>query len=728
MAKIFRRAALFLVFCIPAVAHSQAARVIDSLYAVLESHPARDTERVHTLLRIADRITSGNPDKAIRLLTESGSIADEIQYKKGKAYSLLYSSNAFIAKGQYQTGLLYSKQSMAVFESLNNKYGMGDCYHNYARCYFYLGDYDKAISNYKTAISSGEQTNDWGRQSGSLNALGVVYTKQGELDKAMECHKKALEIDQKQKNNPFGIASDLANIGTLLKNKGDYAAALEYYLQARDLKRQVGDQRGVGSLTGNIGMLYSELGKNAEAMEYHTKAAEIWEKIGNRSGLATTYNNIGVVYMNSQQYGQARKYFTDGLNINNALKDRYGSALGHTNLGTLDIFAEDYPAAMKHFQQAVNIHEKLKNRKELSYDYLKMGKIFRLTKQYDKALEYADKGSAIAVNLGLLDFQKDFSLLRSEIYSDQKQYKLAYENQVKHNLLQDSILRKNVYAGVADVKYKNVYKEKLNSSKTREDKLQKTVRSKDGELQLSQQQKAWWIAGSLCLLIVLGFVIALLKIRKVKMENKQLLTEQKLRRSQMNPHFIFNSIQNIRSLIHDGQEKQAVDYLNQFSKLTRQILESSNENYTSLADEIELIENYISIQRLLYDNAFEYKVNIDESIDAESIFLPPMLTQPFIENAIKHGLSDKKDNGLLNINFDRKGDKLFFEISDNGAGFNDVKEPGSHKSMAMDITRERLVNYTKNPDFVVHADNIFDRDRKIVGAKVAFEIPYIYEN
>ncbi|UPT69978.1 MAG: histidine kinase [Flavobacterium sp. JAD_PAG50586_2] len=204
--------------------------------------------------------------------------------------------------------------------------------------------------------------------------------------------------------------------------------------------------------------------------------------------------------------------------------------------------------------------------------------------------------------------------------------------------------------------------------------------------------------------------------------------KQKFLISQMNPHFIFNSLQNIRNLIYNKQDDTAVTYLDKFSKLTRQILENSNENYISLAEEIEMTRNYLAIQQLLYDKAFDFKITVENTIDTESVFVPPMLTQPFIENAIKHGLGTKEAGGRVDIAYYPDGNKLLFEVTDNGKGFDTVRNEGSHKSMATEITRERLVNYTKNQDFIVHAANAVDKDNNVTGAKVTFEIPYMQDN
>jgi sensor histidine kinase YesM len=196
----------------------------------------------------------------------------------------------------------------------------------------------------------------------------------------------------------------------------------------------------------------------------------------------------------------------------------------------------------------------------------------------------------------------------------------------------------------------------------------------------------------------------------------------------MNPHFIFNSIDNIQSLIYNKQDQEAVSYLTKFSKLTRQILENSNENYIPLSEELMMIDNYLVIQQLLYNNTFDFSITVEDEIDAETILLPPMLTQPFIENAIKHGIQNKMVGGSIDILFSLKDSKLYFEVKDNGSGFKNVPKAENHKSLAMIITKERLNIYTKKSDFTVLTENVLDQHEKVIGAKVIFEIPYIYEN
>ena len=237
-------------------------------------------------------------------------------------------------------------------------------------------------------------------------------------------------------------------------------------------------------------------------------------------------------------------------------------------------------------------------------------------------------------------------------------------------------------------------------------------------------------------LLILGVLFLVMYYQNyfLKLKQKEILVQfekneikQKLLLSQMNPHFIFNSIDMIQSLIYSKQENEAILYLTKFSKLTRQILENSSENYIYFEDEIEMLHNYMTIQLLLYSDSFDYEIIIDENIVQESILLPPMLTQPFIENAIKHGLKNNGIKGDIKISFSLNKEVLFFLITDNGVGFSEQKENIDHKSLAVKITKERLESMSKNKSHTIISENIINQKNDIVGAKVSFEIPYIYE-
>lgn len=715
MIKLF--AALLLLFFIFSNSYGQDQN-IDSLQNILNSYSKKDTVRVNLLNKIATVVHTTDTERALKVLNESKNLAHDLSYKKGEAYSLLYTGRTLINKTNYTQSITYFQNSLKLYEEIKDKEGIADCFLNIGRGYYYLADFPKALENFKRAAVISEEAGKPKILSNALMVSGMIYCAQGDHEKGLENYKRAIQIDEKS-GNKKGLSAVLINLANLYKQQGDYTLALESYNKSLEIKKQLNDEYGIASNLNNIGTLYQEMENYKEALTYYYKALPIFEKLNNTNSVLGCLSNIGIILMYEKD-PKALDVFKKALRLSEKVNNVANYALVTANIGGYYYLNNDYDESLRYYNKAVKIQQQLGAKRELSYSYLNIGRIYYAQKEYDKALQIANEGMALAKELNLLNYQTDFSLLLSEIYYSTKQYKLAYENSQAHKKLNDSIYKKENYDKLAQIKYQYAYKDTLKSANQNLSFLKKTVKS-------IHEQRKWLMIGFISLLIVLGFVIALLKIRRVKMKNQQLLLEQKLLITQMNPHFIFNSIDNIQSLIYNKQDEEAVNYLTKFSKLTRQILENSTENYISLAEELEMIENYLVIQQLLYNNKFDYELKVEDTIDTEALLLPPMLTQPFIENAIKHGLNNKTEKGRIDINFYLKGNKLFFNVSDNGTGFNDSKKHENHKSLAMTITKERLVNYTKNQDFVVHTDNIKDLNGNSIGAEVTFEIPYIYE-
>lgn len=685
----------------------------------LQTYVKKDTIRVNLLNAAATKIAASDVEKALQLYQESGSLSEALHYKKGKANSLFLAGRAQMSRGAYLSAVNYFQDALPIFQELKDKEGISNCYLNAGRSYFNLGDFSKALDQAERAASISEEAGKLKIFSASLMIMGMAHNKLGNRDKSLELYKKAIAIDEKS-GNKKGLSAVLINVANQYKEQGDYTRALESYNRSIDLKKQLGDEYGVATNLNNVGTLYQDMENYKAALPYFQQALPIFEKLNRTQDVLGCMSNIGLILM-YQNNPKALPLFKKALHLSEQAVDLNNRSIFTTNLGAYYYLNHNFDESLRYYEKSVKLQKQLGSKKELSNSYLNLGRIYYAKKDYEKALLFAKQGNAIARELQLVSYQMDFSALLSEIYYSIKEYKLAFESGQAHKMLSDSVYNKENIDKLSQIKYKYAYKDTLNSANKNVTVLKKTVQTID-------TQRKWLLIGFGCLLVVLGFVTALLKIRKVKMQNQQLLLEQKLLITQMNPHFIFNSIDNIQSLIYNKQDQDAVNYLGKFSKLTRQILENSTQNYISLAEEIEMIENYLVIQQLLYNNKFDYSLTVAEAIDPETLLLPPMLTQPFIENAIKHGLNNKTEKGKIDINFYLKGAKLFFNIADNGTGFSTTKKPENHKSLAMTITKERLVNYTKNQDFEVQTDNIIDENENVIGAKVAFEIPYIYES
>lgn len=253
----------------------------------------------------------------------------------------------------------------------------------------------------------------------------------------------------------------------------------------------------------------------------------------------------------------------------------------------------------------------------------------------------------------------------------------------------------------------------------------------------------WWFIVSM---IVIGAAIILIifkwRVNRIKAkaeeEQKQLQLEkevveleQKALRLQMNPHFIFNALNSIQSQIGTDNEQAARYYLAKFSRLMRQILDNSRNATITLEEEVNTLENYLLIEKFCNGDRFDYKISVADNIEKDYVKIPPMLLQPFIENAIKHGLKYiEGKRGMIEVNFTEKNNSLECSVTDNGIGrvkaeeLNKNSKETYHKSTALIVTQERLDLLKKDENIqALEIIDLYDENEKAVGTKVIIRIP-----
>ncbi len=240
----------------------------------------------------------------------------------------------------------------------------------------------------------------------------------------------------------------------------------------------------------------------------------------------------------------------------------------------------------------------------------------------------------------------------------------------------------------------------------------------------------YFIEATIFILLIVGYIKY--REKKIKEKNKLLILEQKLFRSQMNPHFIFNSLTSIQSFIFENNPIEAGSYLSKFSDLVRSILYNSREEYISLENEIKTLTNYLEIQKLRFNNSFDYRIEVGPEIDTEWLSVPPMLAQPFIENSIEHGIRHIDSKGLIVVNLSLMEESILLTIEDNGIGIEASKKINNnkakeHKSLAIIITKERigiLNKGKKKKSCSLQIEDIIGDNGDIIGTKVKFVIPF----
>jgi LytS/YehU family sensor histidine kinase len=206
---------------------------------------------------------------------------------------------------------------------------------------------------------------------------------------------------------------------------------------------------------------------------------------------------------------------------------------------------------------------------------------------------------------------------------------------------------------------------------------------------------------------------------------------QTLLRSQMNPHFIFNALAVIQSYIYENTPEKTSSFLVNFSRLIRLILENSPKEFITIDIEKEILTKYLTTQKLRFEDRFNFKLIIDEDLVSKRAIIPPMITQPFVENSIEHGQLHTVDEGLIEIVMHERDGMLEIEVTDNGVGREKsakIKRNTNHKSMAMDITRERIRILNKKYKGTGSLE-ISDLDPILkTGTRVIICLPLIYEN
>lgn len=553
---------------------------------------------------------------------------------------------------------------------------LGAYYNNLGNDYGKKGDIAKTIANFDKSISLFKSVQSYDEMYYAIIGKAVVLSRIYEYEKAISSLFAALRYFEKDKTgNADAISYVQSTLASIYSDQGSHDQSIafnqkviQYY---RSLETLTGEQEyQIISAYSNCGSSYLALRKFPQALDQFNRALQLLKKTGGQTTTSVVLTKIARVKMEESKLDEAQAI------LNKALK----SGISDMALANVNV---------------------------------KFGELYYRKKDYDKADLYLTKGLWLSKETDNLGLQEQASGLLLKVSEQRNDFKKAFEMQRFHDRLTDSSKTETARNILAQQQLKYDFEKK-------ELNYQLATASKNNLLLA--------LSGVLIVLVLGGyFYFRNNKQRQAISALEKNQIRQKLLLSQMNPHFIFNSLQNIRSLIRGKQDEAAMDYLGKFSKLTRQVLENSDEDYISLSDEVAMISNYLSLQQFS-GQAFDFQVTVDDALNPESILLPPMLTQPFIENAIKHGLDSRVAGGKIDVRFYAEANKLFFEVIDNGNGFLPHKKQNGHKSMSMGITRERLAHYAKNRDIAIQTENLKDQDQNTIGAVVRFEIPYLYEN
>lgn len=393
-------------------------------------------------------------------------------------------------------------------------------------------------------------------------------------------------------------------------------------------------------------------------------------------------------------------------------------------LGQIATQKSDYETAINYFNSAIDYLGISGVMQELDLVFNNLGKLYLQKGDLTQAELYLLKVVSQESKSG--ELSQNYKML-SELYFKKNQLQLAYNYQ---NLYL-SILEYNALSTEGS-KVLQLTESNLREERERLISYQKdSIQAKEMITIKLNRQIFIIVIFVVFLLLLLFFLIFRGRQNKLKQSQKEAELSQSLLRSQMNPHFIFNAMSGIQSYIYSHEPDKSSQFLVNFSRLIRLILENSSKEFIPLELELEIIEKYLTTQKMRFEDRFDFKLNIDELLIEKQALIPPMITQPFIENAIEHGQLHTLVDGCINITITEENKMLQIIISDNGVGRKGSKNTQkikSHNSMAIDITQERIriINQkykTKGNLKIRDYDELNE-----IGTEVIIKIPLKFEN
>ncbi|MEZ5196740.1 MAG: histidine kinase [Bacteroidales bacterium] len=457
------------------------------------------------------------------------------------------------------------------------------------------------------------------------------------------------------------------------------------------------------------GINYERMGDLPNALEYCQQANELRKEIN----LNPLYDFMGSIYFKMDSLDKAEQYFQKYLELNKDGDIVITPGIASGMLGKIWSKRGQFKKAEAAFKFALELAEWV-------YEH----KMYAKTKEADIRSNYMAHQS-----VGSFREDQALNMIASNHY---ELYKLYDRQSMAQKALDEYILYHEAlkeYENFEQVAAIEEIKDRYEAEKKEQTITTLSQEKAMGQMQLRQSRIIVFAIGGLFLLAV-ALAILFIRMIRIRSEQKSVVLEQKLLRSQMNPHFIFNALSNITNLVEKQDTVAASKFLNRFARLVRHILESTREDFIPLDDELKNLENYLELQQLRFNDKFTYSIILDDDVVADEIMIPTMLVQPFVENAIEHGIKPKEESGHVKVRFYKQNHLITCEVEDDGIGreqairIEPFKHP--HRSYGVAIARERLAAMSKKIRIKVKL-NIVDLKTdsgESSGTKVIINMPY----
>ncbi len=523
--------------------------------------------------------------------------------------------------------------------------------------------------------------------------LAMQVLEGGDRDKALNLINESLIWAQSSKDTLLW-SNVLVSKSWFYSSYGitNYSESLKFLQEAAELQKTINSWNTLAATYKNISSLFKEIGDPEKRELYLTQSSKLIEDglITDLSVKAKILNELGRYYTDENcDYSKAEHYYTEVLDICKKTKWKKGIAVSTTNIAYIKEQQGDLNTALELHYQALELKKEINNIYGMINSYQSIGDILVKQQKYNEALQYLNKAQKLASDTKMINLE---SKIYESLYNTHKHmgnYSPALEFHEKYVLLTDSIKSVEQTKIVEELNTKYETKEK-------EQRIEELIYQQEVIKLKNQKETQRYLIILLILVISIISTIFLMHYRKIKSKANEAKLKQRLLRSQMNPHFIFNSLSSIQGFTYKNDTDSTARYLTNFSKLMRDILESSTVEVIPLEQELNIVENYLILQEMRKENLFDFKIEAPENTD--EYIIPPMIAQPFIENSVIHAFKKIDYKGHIKVVYNVNDPFFQITIEDNGTGFNPNRHiDNGHKSMALELTQQRLkiFNYKK---------------------------------
>jgi tetratricopeptide (TPR) repeat protein len=671
----------FLVIAIGIIApccSAQKKEIIDSLKMLL-NNTQNDSAKSYLLNKISLQYGWRNRRvEQLKYLEESIKLADKIHNIQCQAFGKYSLGIYYNAIAKYKEAIFNTGIALELYKKCGYRLGIASAFQMLGQ-YQYHDHKEDAIKNYLSASYWFQQIDQLSDAAVCENQLGLLYF---DLDKYAESlrHTYISLKFSKEDDEQDGYINPL----NLYRMQGFYDELLQLYLKKLQRFEQAGYFSRIPNIKIIIGNVYNEKGDYNQAIKYLSDGISSFQYVQPLSMLPG-YEGLSKAYLL-----KAKDEKTYRMSIDSAIY--YGKK------------------ALKSAEQLQNEAAVENCIVILGQAFLTRGKHTGSNEDFNTALNFFIRIEPLVKKSNVKSLLKEVYTGMADVYSVLGNYKKAYQFSYYASTLKDSIFNDESSIKIEKLKMQYEVDKAVSDEKAQHERSLYEIRLRNQNVLAEQKKLAAEkqsknnriLMGSGLLFLTIIFSMLLIRQRSSKkraiesVQSLHKMTELELQslRAQLNPHFMFNSLNAIQELILMEDNERSHIYLSAFSDLLRTLLDNADQPFVSLRKEIDFLELYLSLENLRIPN-LDYSIEIDPGINTEKIKIPNMMLQPYIENAIWHGLMHKKENRKLQIKIDSKHNTIIFQVEDNGVGRKKAAELKSryrkqHRSKGMELLSKRF--------------------------------------